>query len=141
MKKFETIRVDGNIPLPFKKRQTDAGYDLYAAENTWLLPFQTKVIQSNHRILIEDGYFGFVQARSSIRSRGMLIEGVIDEGYQGVIGIMVTNATPFFKRIKKGERVCQLILLPYINVELREVKEFSKKTDRGNGGFGSTGNK
>lgn len=142
MKKvFETIRNNLNISLPFKKRETDAGWDIFSSETCIIWPFSTKVLKSNHKILIGEDYFGFIQARSSIRSKGLIIEGIIDAGYTGTIGIMVTNTRPYPRIIKKGERPAQIMILPKLNIEMIEVDEFSKKTDRGNNGFGSTGKK
>lgn len=133
MKVFETIRNDKNIPLPYKKRETDAGFDLYALEDSWILPLQTKTVKSNHKILIneESGLFGLIQSRSSIRSKGLFIDGVIDSGYSGTWGIIVTNISWLPKRIKKGERLCQAIFIPYTNPKLKEKDEFSIKTNRG----------
>lgn len=130
MKKYETIRVDKTLPLPYKKREDDAGHDLYALESGWIWPFQTKTIKSNHKILIEKGDKGLVFARSGIRNRGLLIEGVIDAGYTGIIGIMTTNCFPWPRRIKKGERICQ-ILFNEPSTILVEVEKFSKTTNRG----------
>lgn len=138
---FKTIRVNKNIPLPYKKRETDAGFDLYAAETKWILPFQTKRINSNHRIEIDDNIVGLIQSRSNIRSKGLFIDGVIDRGYQGIWGIVITNISLFPRRIKAGERICQVLYLVPHSPEHEEVNEFLEKTDRGDKGFGSTGNK
>jgi dUTP pyrophosphatase len=75
-----------------------------------------------------------MQSRSGIRSKGLFIDGVIDSEYQGIWGIMVTNISWLPKRVKKGERLCQAIFMPYYNVSLKEVDEFSTETDRGNDG-------
>lgn len=138
MKTYQTIRVDKNIPTPYKKRKTDAGHDLFASESGWLWPFQTKVFKSNHRILIGEGDKGLVFARSGIRSKGMVIEGVIDAGYTGIIGIMVTNNSFLPKKVNKAERICQ-ILFNDTDTELIEVDEFGTTTNRGEDGFGSSG--
>jgi dUTP pyrophosphatase len=133
---FETIRNDLSIPLPYKKRKTDAGYDLYAAEDSWIFPLQTKTVKSNHKILIDEksGQFALMQSRSGIRSKGLFIDGVIDSGYAGVWGIMVTNISWLPKKIKKGERLCQAMFIPYYNPELLEKDKFSKETNRGESG-------
>src|SRR6185312_2397669 len=108
---FETIRINRNIPLPYQKRITDAGYDCYAAETKVIWPLSTTTLKSNHKIHIKDGLFGLIQSRSGIRRRGMIIDGVIDEGYTGVFGIMVSNVGLLPRIIKKGDRVCQIIYL------------------------------
>jgi dUTP pyrophosphatase len=137
---FKTIKVDKDIPLPYKKRETDAGFDLYAAETKWIFPFQTKRINSNHKIEIDKTIVGLIQPRSNIRSKGLFVDGVIDRGYQGIWGIVVTNVSLLPRKITKGERICQVLYLyPYSPNHL-EVNEFTEETDRGEEGFGSTGN-
>lgn len=132
--KFNTIRVHKEIPLPYQKRETDAGYDLYAAETKWIWPLTTTKLLSNHRIHIKDGLFGLIQSRSGIRGKGLLIDGVIDEGYQGIFGIVVSNIGLIPRKIKAGERVCQVIYLEPHKVEHIEAEEFMEQTDRGNDG-------
>lgn len=139
MNVFNTKRLDNNLPLPFKKHANDAGYDIYAAKDTWVLPFQTKVIPSNHSILIENGLFGGMYPRSSIRKKGWLIEGIIDEGFTGFFKIIATNINLLPRKIKKGERICQMVFLKYENVTFNEVAEYSQVTQRGEGSFGHTG--
>lgn len=136
---FNTIRVTKKIPLPYKKRDTDAGYDLYAAETKIIWPLQTKRINSNHRTEIEGNIVGLIQPRSNIRGKGLFIDGVIDCGYQGIWGIVVTNISIFPRIIKKGERIAQVLYLEPHKVIHKEVENFSIETDRGNNGFGSTG--
>jgi dUTP pyrophosphatase len=138
---FNTIRVDKGLPLPYQKRETDAGYDLYAAESKWIWPLQTKRINSNHKIEISDNIVGLIQPRSNIRSQGLFVDGVIDCGYQGIWGIIVTNISWFPKKVRKGDRICQVLYLEPHKVLHGEVKEFTTKTDRGEQGFGSSGNK
>lgn len=139
--KFNTIRVDKDIPLPFQKRDTDAGYDLYTMEDAWIFPLQTKRINSNHRIEINDNIVGLIQPRSNTRSRGLFVDGVIDQGYQGIWGIVVTNISWFPKKIKAGERIAQVLYLEPHKIEHNEVNEFMEQTDRGEQGFGSSGKK
>lgn len=131
---FNTIRVTKEIPLPYQKRDTDAGYDLYAAETKIIWPLTTRKLLSNHRIHIKDGLFGLIQSRSGIRGRGLLIDGVIDEGYQGIFGIVVSNIGLIPRRIKAGERVCQIIYLEPHKVKHIETDKFYEETDRGNDG-------
>jgi dUTP pyrophosphatase len=141
MNVFKTKVLDLNLPLPYKKHESDAGYDIYAAEDTWVLPFQTKVIPSNHSILIENHLFGAMFPRSSIRKKGWLIEGIIDEGFTGYFKIIVTNINLLPRKIKKGERVCQMVFLKYEDVKFNFVNEYETITERGDGGFGHTGRK
>jgi dUTP pyrophosphatase len=138
---FQTIKVDKKIPLPYQKRESDAGYDLYAAESKWVWPLQTKRINSNHRIEIDGDVVGLIQPRSNTRSRGLFVDGVIDSGYQGIWGIVVTNISWFPKKIKKGERIAQVLYLGVFKVKHIDVDEFHNVTSRGDKGFGSSGMK
>lgn len=131
---FNTIRVDKAIPLPYQKRDSDAGYDVYAAETKWIWPLTTRAVLSNHRINITDGLFGLIQSRSGIRKRGMIIDGVIDEGYQGVFGLIISNVNLIPRKINKGERIAQIIYLEPHKVQHIEVDEFTTTTERGNDG-------
>lgn len=139
MNEFETKKLDSTLPLPFKKHSTDAGFDIYAAKTTWVWPFQTKVIPSNHSILIKDHLFGAMFPRSSIRKKGWLIEGIIDEGFTGFFKIIATNICLWPRRVKSGERMCQMIFLKYEDVNFVEVNYYLEKTERGDGSFGHTG--
>lgn len=131
---FNTIRVNKTIPLPYQKRETDAGYDVYAAETKWIFPLTTRTLSSNHRIDITDGLFGLIQSRSGIRKRGLIIDGVVDEGYQGIFGLIISNVNLIPRKIKAGERIAQIIYLEPHKVQHNEVDEFTTKTDRGNDG-------
>lgn len=139
MNVFETRRLDKEIPLPFKKNKQDAGYDIYAAKDYWVWPFQTKVIPSNHSILIDNHLFGAMFPRSSVRKKGWLIEGIIDQEFTGYFKIIATNICFWPRRIRKGERVCQMVFMKFEDVEFMEVEQFSKETERGSGSFGHTG--
>lgn len=139
MKVFETIRINKEIPLPYKKRETDAGLDIYALESKFIFPLTTTKIFSNHKIDIKDNLFGLIQSRSGIRSKGLIIDGVIDETYQGNISLIISNVGLMPRYIKKGERIAQIIFLDYNKVFLEEKETFSRITDRGENGFGSSG--
>lgn len=138
---YNTIRVDKSLPLPYQKRATDAGYDLYAAESKWIFPLQTKRINSNHKIEINDNIVGLIQPRSNIRSKGLFVDGVIDQGYQGIWGIVVTNISFLPKKIRKGDRIAQVLYLEPQKILHGEVEKFTTTTDRGEKGFGSSGMK
>lgn len=85
-----------------------------------------------------------VRSRSGVTlKRGLVIlnsPGTIDPDYRGEIGIIIYNSTPFLNRVDKGERIAQLVAMPMIQLNTVEVQEIIE-TERGSGGFGSTGNK
>lgn len=119
-----------------------AGLDLRANEDILIKPGEIVDIKSQLAVEIPAGYFGMVVARSglSYKHQIKLINdvGIIDEDYRGDIGIRLINEGKAEYLIKKGDRVAQMIIIPYIQPELVFVDKLSE-TDRGTGGFGSTG--
>lgn len=138
--KIRFKKLSENAVMPKKAHKADAGFDLTAT--------QDYIINENGRVLIDtgiaveipNGYFGMVTGRSGNTIRYGLVGqlGIIDSGYTGSIGVMLFNTTKFEKRIRKGERVGQLIIMPAPEVEFEEADKLSE-SDRGTGGYGSTG--
>jgi dUTP pyrophosphatase len=124
----------------------DAGVDLRASEDVLLEPGQQAFVPSGVRIDIPSATFGWIVARSStFGNHGLIVlPGVIDEQYQGELGISCVNLTSLPHRVRKGERLGQLLLLSnfWKGFELRKVDEesvFPNQTARGSNGFGSSG--
>ncbi len=119
-----------------------AGLDLRGNEEVTMEPGDIVDIKSKLAIEIPKGHFGMVVARSglSYKRRIKLINdvGIIDEDYRGEIGIRLINEGDESYTIKKGDRVAQMIIIPYIQPNLIYVDEL-EETDRGSSGFGSTG--
>ena len=121
-----------------------AGYDLYADIPTKILiePGNMEIIKTNIAVEIPAGYFGGVYPRSGLSTKqGLTLincVGVIDADYRGDIRVPLINVSPQWRIIEPGERVAQLIIQPCKSIQWAEVKELSD-TDRGSGGFGSTG--
>lgn len=131
---------DGKMPV--KMHETDAGFDCYAREIEY--QFESGKIKYNLGFAIEipKGYVGLVFPRSSVCKHDLLLTnsvGVIDSDFRGeVSAVFVVTKTPFPKHYDKGDRVCQLIIIPYPEIELKQVERLSE-TERGEGGYGSTG--
>lgn len=119
-----------------------AGLDLRSNEDVLIKPGQIIDIKSKLKVEIPVGHFGMVVARSglSYERQIKLINdiGVIDEDYRGNIGIRLINEGVEYYQIKKGDRVAQMIIIPYIQADIEYVDELSE-TVRGAGGFGHTG--
>lgn len=121
-----------------------AGYDLYAATSydIELPPHETVKIGTGIAIEIPDGYFGGIFARSGLATKKGLRPansvGVIDSDYRGEVIVALHNDSNLTQYIDAGERIAQLIIIPYENVTFEEVNDLSD-TERGDGGFGSTG--
>lgn len=134
--------VDEGCEIPCYAHEGDAGLDLRITESVTLKPGERKMVPTGIRVAIPDGYVGLCFPRSGLASKlGISLSncvGVIDSGYRGVVGATLINLSDEEKRLEKGERVCQLVVVPYVCCEI-EVVESLDDTERGEGGFGSTG--
>nr|DAM86297.1 MAG TPA: dCTP deaminase dUTPase [Caudoviricetes sp.] len=137
-----TVQKTMNVQDPTRAHDTDAGLDLHVPEGQGCLVRRDAVylIDLGVRVAIPDGYYGQLTLRSSAGSKGLTIPhgvGIIDSGYRGDLKVAVaTLADPVL--VPVGERICQLIILPLPHVDT-EIGVVDDNTDRGAGGFGSTG--
>lgn len=137
-----TIQKTTNVQDPTRAHATDAGLDLYVPEGQGCLVRSGAVytIDLGVRVAIPEGYYGQLTLRSSAGKKGLAIPngvGVIDSGYRGNLKLLVTALTePAL--VATGDRVCQLTILPCPSVDV-QVGVVDDATDRGQGGFGSTG--
>lgn len=121
-----------------------AGMDLYACLNdkVWIAPHSTIKIGTGLSIQPPAGYFGAIFARSGLATKQGLrpanCVGVCDEDYTGEYIVAIYNDSPEGKYIYNGDRIAQLVFLPYEQANLIEVDALDE-TDRGSMGFGSTG--
>lgn len=134
--------LDNSIPHPKYAHPGDAGLDLYSTIDCVLKPFERKLIPTGIKIELPEGYAGFVQPRSGLAiNNGISLvntPGLIDSGYRGEIKAILINLDPkndFV--IKKGDKICQLVILKVENVNLI-FKDNLSETSRGEGGFGSS---
>lgn len=137
------INRSGN-PLPEYATALSAGMDVRAnlSENLILQPLERKLIPTGLILEIPQGYECQVRPRSGLALRkGLTVlnsPGTIDADYRGEVGVILINLSNEPVTIEPSERIAQLIFSPVIQVFLSETKELSE-TDRGSGGFGSTG--
>ena len=123
-----------------------AGADLYNLrdEEVTLGPGETKLIHTGIALEIPEGYVGLIFARSGLATKRGLAPankvGVIDSDYRGEIMVALHNHSGDIQRIEGGERVAQISILPYLKAEFSETDALTE-TQRGAGGFGSTGKK
>lgn len=141
--KIQIERIDDSIPLPeYQHYGEDAGLDLYAAEDKTFLPAEYKLVRTGLKIAIPEGYGGFVYPRSGLAlNHGITVlnaDGVIDPGYRGEVGVILINHGDSKFKIKKGDRIAQLIVHRIFTVDWDEVDDLSESR-RGQGGFGHTG--
>jgi len=125
--------------VPTRCHPGDAGLDLYGIEDVTLEPGQTRAIATGIALAIPAGHVGLVADRSSMAARGLTTAGgVIDAGYRGEVRVVIMNLSSRVERLKPGDRIAQLLVLPVALPEPREAKSLPP-TSRGAGGFGSTG--
>lgn len=129
-----------NAKMPTKAHATDAGYDLYAASTSVDKNYNV-VYGTGIAVEIPAGYVGLVFPRSSIASKDIMLSnsvGVIDSGYRGEVMAKFKRVTGEFDSYQVGDRIAQLIIIPYPEVVFVEADELTD-SDRGIGGYGSTG--
>jgi dUTP pyrophosphatase len=136
------ISLGPEATLPEYKTAGAAGMDLCGIESFELQPLERKLVRTGLRIAIPPGFEGQVRPRSGLALRhGIAMvnaPGTIDSDYRGEIGIILINLGSDPVSFGKGERVGQLVICPVARLALEVVSELDE-TERGQGGFGSTG--
>lgn len=144
--KVNIKRLNENAIVPTYGSEYAAGADLYAciAEDTTILPNETKLIKTGIAIEVPEGYGAFIYARSGLASKRGLAPankvGVVDSDYRGEVMVALHNHSSIAQTIARGERIAQMVIAPFLKAEFEVVDELSD-TVRGAGGFGSTGTK
>lgn len=137
-------RLNGFATVPTRGSEKAAGYDLYAAISTDIIipAHETKPVGTGLSFELPDGTFGAIFARSGLATKQGLrpanCVGICDSDYRGEYIVALHNDSDLDKTIHPGDRIAQLILMPYIEMSFTESDELSD-TARGTGGFGSTG--
>jgi len=123
-------------------RPGDAGYDLYAVESVSIASGSRALIATGLHVEIPAGYVGLVKDRSSMAMAGLhTMAGVIDSSYRGELKILLLNTTSTEYEVQAGKKIAQLVVVPYygLDVEVASLLDDLSESDRGQGGFGSTG--
>ena len=132
-------RVDNAAYLPKRANLTDAGADLRSTEAFELFPNEAKLVDTGVAVKIPKGFAGFVFNRSGQGKKQIILlnsVGVIDSDYRGNIKILLKNISDNKHKIEVGDRIAQLVIIPII---LCDFVDSWNDTERGTGGFGSTG--
>ena len=130
--------------LPSYGSEEAAGLDLYCSneEVIVLKPGETVKVPTGIKVQIPEGYFGAIYPRSSTGvKKGLALAntvGIIDSDYRGEIRLVMVNNSKVEVEIHRGDRLCQMIIQPYLRVKVQRVDELDESV-RGEGGFGSTG--
>lgn len=138
-KKVMKIKLDKGAKMPTRAHSTDAGLDLYARETQIIEARESAKFDTGVHIEIPVGYVGMLKSKSGLNVKhGITSEGVIDAGYTGSIVAKLYNNSGYDYTVNAGDKITQLVIMPIITPELEEVDTLGD-TDRGEGGFGSTG--
>ena len=137
-------KLNENAQIPTYGSPCSAGADLYACIDGEMViaPGKTALVKTGLSMELEDGFVALIYARSGLATKRGLAPankvGVIDSDYRGEIMVALHNHSDAEQKIENGERIAQMVITPYIKAEFSEVDELSD-TERGAGGFGSTG--
>ena len=136
-------RLDPDLPAPAYAHPGDAGADLRTAVDCTLAPGERALLPTGVAIALPEGYAGFVHPRSGLAARhGVSIvnaPGTVDAGYRGEIKVSVVNLDPRATvQLRRGDRIAQLVVQRVEHAVFHEVERLPG-SDRGEGGFGSTG--
>lgn len=142
--KINIKKLNENAIIPTRGSEGAAGMDLYACTSSpiVIMPHNTVKVGTGIAVELPHGYFGAIFARSGLATKNGLrpanAVGVCDEDYKGEYIVALHNDTDIPQTINPMERIAQLVVMPYLPVEFNEVDELDD-TERGSGGFGSTG--
>jgi dUTP pyrophosphatase len=132
------------LPIPAYAKVGDAGVDLYAANYSPIKMLSTErvLVPTGLVMAIPEGYEGQVRTRSGMAlKRGLVVAnspGTIDSGYRGEISVILYNISFESQEVHRGDRIAQLVIAPVVTANFVEDADLGD-TDRGAGGFGSTG--
>lgn len=133
------VMLDEGAYMPTRAHSMDAGLDLYSPVDVMIMPQASAVIDTGVHVELPPGSVGFLKSKSGLNVRhGILGEGVIDAGYTGSIRVKLYNHSEEGYYIQRGDKITQLVILPVILPDLEQVDSL-EDTERGCGGFGSTG--
>jgi len=127
--------------MPEKAFPSDAGFDLFSHTHIKLFPGERGLLHTDIAVKLPNQTCGIIKDRSgNAFKRGLhVLAGIIDESYTGEICVCIINLSKDKQIINIGDKIAQMLVVPVPVIELEEVDKLPK-TDRGSGGFGSTGN-
>lgn len=136
-------KLNDNAIMPDYAHVKDAGFDLYSCEDTTIQPNKWKVVHTGLQIKLPKGTEGQVRTKSGVAfHNGVIVlnsPGTIDENYEGEIGIILMNMNDVEFVIKQGQKVAQMVINDVVYCNIKEVSEIKSSSERGKGGFGSSG--
>jgi len=139
--RLEAKVTNPNGKLPFRKRTSDAGYDVASIERVTIAPHSVANVDTGIIISPPDGMYYSIEGRSSLWLKGIMpLRGIVDGTYQGELMVAIANNSDHSYTIEPGDRIAQLVLHEVVHADIVEVAEFSKHDGgRAVDGFGSSG--
>jgi dUTP pyrophosphatase len=133
-------KLDAAAKIPTYAHADDAGMDLYALAGVTIEPGERTIIKTGIAMAIPSGHVGLIWDKSSVPvKKGVTtLAGVVDAQYRGEIGVVVYNTDREPQSFVAGEKVAQMVIQAVMNPQVTEVHELDE-TERGDGGYGSTG--
>lgn len=132
------VMLDEGAYVPVRAHPTDAGLDFKSTKSFWLHPGHQEFVDTGVHCEIPTGYVGLLASKSGLMKGGITTRGVVDADFRGSVGVVMYNHSNEGIMIEKGQKITQMVILPCITPVVQIVKELSE-TERGDGGFGSTG--
>lgn len=133
------VKLDPDAYMPTRAHEWDAGLDLYAMNDGWIFPFSRKFFDTGIHVAIPKGYVGLLTSKSGLMGdKGITSRGTIDSDYRGTIKAVLFNQSLLFRKIKRGQKITQLVIMPIVTPKPSLADDLGE-TERGTGGFGSTG--
>nr|DAT08436.1 MAG TPA: dUTPase [Caudoviricetes sp.] len=123
-----------------KGHDTDSGYDLKTTRPFKLLPQQVKLIPTSLFLELDKHIEAQVRPKSSISAKGILVHfGTVDSDYRGEVQVVMQNLNQHGVEFEAGQKIAQIVFNKKTDVELEQTEDIENNTQRGSGGFGSTG--
>ena len=133
------VKLDKGAYMPTRAHSTDAGLDIYARETQIVPARESAKFDTGVHIELPPNTVGMLKSKSGLNVKhGITSEGVIDVGYTGSIVVKLYNNSGYDYTVNAGDKISQLVILPILAPKLERVDEL-ESTERGEGGFGSTG--
>lgn len=134
------VVLDTGAYMPKYAHEQDAGADLRSPFACIVPKHSSATIDTGVHIDIPNGFVGMLKSKSGLNVKhGITSEGVIDAGYQGSIVVKLYNNSDEDYVVSRGDKISQIVFVPFFHTDFEVVDQFDQETDRGNGGFGSTG--
>lgn len=138
---LEVRLINEDARMPFRKRSTDVGYDIYSIEDKIIPAKGASIVRTGIQISAPPGYYYTIEGRSSLWIKGIFPNrGIIDATYCGEVVVSLVNVNDSDFLVSSGDRIAQIIIGKQYDADFERVEEFSPEyNQRGTDGFGSTG--